>query len=56
MQRQNLVLEPQYAVQLESLRKRCDQLRNGYGGEYSLEKIPTIQFLKKKNQNADNPN
>ena len=54
MQRRNLALEPQYAAQLENLRNRCDQLRNGYGGAYSLEKIPTIQFLKKKSQKADN--
>ena len=55
MQRRNLALEPQYVAQLENLRRRCDQLRDGYGGAYSLEKIPTIQFLKKKSQNADNP-
>ncbi len=51
MQRQNLAADGRYAVQLRELRRRCDQLRDRFGGVYSLEKIPTVRFL--QSQSAD---
>jgi len=39
-QLRNLAQDPAHAKQLESMRKRCDDLRDSAGGEYSLEKFP----------------
>jgi arylsulfatase A-like enzyme len=39
MQLKNLVKDPQYADALATMRKRCDELRDGYGGEYNKEKF-----------------
>ena len=39
-QLKNLAGEPAYAEQLESMRKRCFEIRDSVGGEYSLEKFP----------------
>lgn len=44
----NLVSDPAYAEALQSMQARCNELRDLYGGEYSLEKIPTLQYLKNK--------
>lgn len=41
----NLVEDPQYASVLQEMRHRCEVLRDQYGGEYSLEKIPTVKYL-----------
>lgn len=40
-QLKNLVGDPAYANVLDKMRKRCDKLRDGYGGEYSLENFPS---------------
>lgn len=47
-QLKNLVGDPDYSETLERMRKRCDELREVYGGEYSLESIPTLQYLRNK--------
>lgn len=36
----NLATDPTHAGKLAELRKRTDELRDSYGGEYSLEKYP----------------
>lgn len=36
----NFATEPEYAAKLNELRKRTDELRDSYGGAYSLEKYP----------------
>ncbi|MCS1408689.1 MAG: Arylsulfatase [Verrucomicrobia subdivision 3 bacterium] len=53
LQRQNLAFEPQHAQTLQNLRQRCDQLRDEYGGAYSLEKIPTVKYLRSKLQSTN---
>ena len=35
----NLASDPKYAKQLAAARKRCDELRDGYGGEFDLQRI-----------------
>jgi len=44
-QLKNLVADPEYAEILTRLRRRCDELRDGLGGEYSIEKFPTTKYL-----------
>lgn len=44
----NLVGDPDYADALTNMRNRCDELRDCYGGEYSLEKFPTVRSKRKK--------
>jgi len=46
----NLVHDPAYAEILQQMRARCDELREPLGGEYSLEKIPTVKSLKEQSQ------
>jgi arylsulfatase A-like enzyme len=43
----NLALEGGFWEILERMRRRCDELRDGYGGAYSLERFPTIPIKKK---------
>lgn len=45
-QLRNLVDDAEYADVLARMRARCDALRNHYGGEYSLEKFPTVRSLR----------
>ncbi len=42
-QLKNLTDDPVYADVLAKMRRRCDQLRDQYGGEYSKEKFPTVR-------------
>jgi len=44
----NLVGDPAYADVLARLRRRCDQLRDRYGGPYSPEKFPTLRRLRQR--------
>jgi len=44
----NLVHDPEYADVLAKMRQRCDQLRDQYGGPYSIERFPTVKWLRKK--------
>jgi arylsulfatase A-like enzyme len=39
----NFVNDATYADVLAKLRKRCDELRDEYGGEYTPEKFPTVR-------------
>ncbi len=39
-QLKNFAGDPQYARTLASMRARCDELRDAYGGQYSEEKFP----------------
>jgi arylsulfatase A-like enzyme len=36
----NLATDSKFARQMATMRSRCDQLRDQYGGEYSREKFP----------------
>ncbi len=47
-QLKNLAVDPAYAEQLGKMRKRCNELRDSYGGEYSLEKYPITQPRRQK--------
>jgi arylsulfatase A-like enzyme len=38
----NLAADPKSADVLGRMRKRCDELRDGYGGPYSPERFPTV--------------
>lgn len=50
----NLVHDPDSQAVLQTMRRRCDQLRDTYGGEYSLESIPTLKSLREKRQQQQN--
>ena len=41
-QLRNLAGEPKYAGTLAALRKRCEELRDRYGGPYSRERFPVV--------------
>lgn len=41
-QLRNLATDSTYAAQLTRLQKRCDELRNRYGGVYTPQKFPTV--------------
>ena len=45
LQLQNFKDDPQYAAILEKMRTRCNELRDEYGGEYSIERFPTVRYL-----------
>ena len=49
-----LVGDPAYADTLKKMQVRCDELRDSLGGEYSLENIPTVKYLKEKQQAGKN--
>lgn len=42
-QLKNLAADSAYAQVLARMRKRCDELRDHYGGPYSHEKFPTVE-------------
>jgi len=44
----NFVNDPEYAEVLKTMRARCDELRDQYGGEYSIEKFPTVKYLREQ--------
>ena len=50
LQRQNLAMDAAFINQLSLQRARCDELRELYGGEYSLDKIPTVRYLKSQSE------
>lgn len=47
-QMRNFVSDPDYADVLTKMRNRCDELRDYYGGEYSIEKLPTVRSKRRK--------
>lgn len=48
LQLKNLTNDPEYAGVLSDMRARCTELRDQYGGEYSMEKFPTVKYLKEQ--------
>jgi arylsulfatase A-like enzyme len=48
LQLKNLAGDPQSAEILDRMRRRCDRLRDQYGGAYSIERFPTVQSLRAK--------
>jgi len=50
----NVVTDPAYADALKMMRARCFELRDQLGGEYSLENIPTIKYLREKEKQQEN--
>ena len=48
LQLQNLATDPDSASILKQMQVRSAELRDQYGGEYSLEKIPTEKYLRSK--------
>ena len=49
-QLKNLTTDPNYAKALAAARKRCDELRDDYGGKFDLQRI-----LDYKNRNRKKP-
>jgi arylsulfatase A-like enzyme len=47
-QLKNLVGDANSKEVLTRMRHRCDELRDNLGGEYSLENIPTMRYLRQK--------
>jgi hypothetical protein len=47
-QLKNRVGDPKYADALNTMRTRCDELRDQYGGEYSMERFPTVEYLREQ--------
>jgi hypothetical protein len=45
----NLAMDPDAAEILTQMRRRCDELRDAYGGPYSPERFPTIPAKGKRN-------
>jgi arylsulfatase A-like enzyme len=48
LQLKNLAPDPAHAETLATMRQRCDDLRNEYGGPYSLDQFPTTKYLRQK--------
>ncbi len=48
LQLKNLAKSPKHAEILKKMQLRCDELRDSLGGEYSLENIPTLRYLREK--------
>ena len=46
----NLAKDPKFKSQLQKMRKRSNELRDGYGGQYSYELVPTNNYLRQKAQ------
>ncbi len=51
-QLQNFVGDADYADVLTKMRDRCDELRDCYGGEYSLDNFPTVRSKRRKPKTA----
>jgi len=47
-QLKNLATDPAYVERMQAIRARCNELREAYGGEYSIERFPTIRSLRQK--------
>ncbi len=56
LQLKNLASDPQYAKTLKIMQDRCDELREQLGGEYSLENIPTMKYLRTRQQEQQQKN
>ena len=52
LQLKNLAGDAKSKSVLDRMRQRCDELRDNLGGEYSLENIPTMRYLKQKEAEA----
>jgi arylsulfatase A-like enzyme len=52
LQLKNFVNDPDYADVLKRMRARCDELRDQYGGEYSIEKFPTVKYLQEQKKKS----
>jgi arylsulfatase A-like enzyme len=52
-QLKNLVGDPDYVGELAKMRKRCDTLRDTYGGPYSKERFPNVRRSPRKPQRED---
>ncbi|MFG0296899.1 MAG: sulfatase [Maioricimonas sp. JB045] len=50
LEKVNLRDDPEYAHILQEMRERCDELREVYGGEYSIERFPTLKYLRQQKQ------
>jgi arylsulfatase A-like enzyme len=50
LQLKNLAGDPRYADVLKTMRERCDELRDKLGGEYTIERFPTIRYLNQRKQ------
>ncbi|MDA0589211.1 MAG: sulfatase [Planctomycetota bacterium] len=48
LQLKNLATSAEHAAILKKMRSRCDELRDSLGGEYSLENVPTLKYLREK--------
>lgn len=49
-QLKNFVADPAYAEKLAEMRRRCDALRDEYGGEYTPEKFPNVRRQQNRNK------
>jgi hypothetical protein len=47
-QLKNLAKNPKYANELAAARKRCDELRDGYGGKFDLQRILDYKNRKRR--------
>ena len=50
-QLKNLADDPEYAKVLKRMRKRCDELRDEYGGEYDPSLV--AKYVAEQQQNAE---
>lgn len=41
-QLENLAFDPSFANVMDRMRRRCNELRDQYGGQYSHDKFPTV--------------
>lgn len=53
-QLKNFVHDPKYADVLKTMRARCDELRDKYGGKYSIERFPTVKYLREQKKKQKN--
>jgi hypothetical protein len=47
-QLKNLATDPKHAKELAAARKRCDELRDGYGGKFDLQRILDYKNRKRR--------
>ena len=53
LQLKNLAESPEHAAILKKMQARCDELRDSLGGEYSLENVPTLKYLREKGSRSE---
>ena len=51
-QLKNFVGDPEYAKVLAEMRARCDEVRDQLGGEYSIERFPTVRYLQQQKKKS----